>query len=202
MINDFNNWQNADILNSQKNNINKTKLFIIQNGKFTERIQNWDDSHLVSVVLPKLIMQIEAWDALHLSTMRDVDPLVTNVHKSTEALTWQEKLVQLECKDPLSEIDSFHCVTLSDHFQFNPTVVLMPLPPVQQPLEVSLHNFWTEFSSSYDVRAAKCPPRSLHWISDWSHDWLPPIYRKHLFFSGLITQPEGQGAVQHKNEKV
>lgn len=75
---------------------------------------------------------------MHLSTTRDLDRLVTNVHELNEAS--HGNLVQLELIDSTERTDSFHFDVLSDQFQPKPKVVLVPLPPTQQPWKASPHN--------------------------------------------------------------
>ena len=97
-------------------------------------------------------------DMLHLSPKRDLDPLITNVHKSVDLLLRQDKLLQLERGGTVEKSDSFQWEELSDHFQPRPDVELVPLPPIQQPFLVSLHRFSAKLSSADDSKAAKCPP--------------------------------------------
>jgi hypothetical protein len=84
---------------------------------------------------------------LHLSLLKDVDPLATNVHKSDELLVWQDKPVQLDGRGASGKMEPFQYEVLSDHFQRKPILELTTLPPTQQPSTASSHRLRAKFSS-------------------------------------------------------
>lgn len=127
----------------------------------------------------------------HSSTERDADPLVTSVHESTELLSWQTVLKQLDVDVKFWKMDSFHCKELSDHFQPKLSEELTFLPPTQQPLLVLLHSCCVRFTSLIDTRAAKCPLSFLQEASESFHERRVAKKRKHFPLLGPTTQSLG-----------